>query len=123
MHRVATLTQSTLKFQHLNMAEYMMETVEDYQREETSKQVYQFYNYNKLKYRKLCKEFDEDEVEVDDNTTQERYTKEREYGEIDEKHGEITSKHDENKVSSLKLFRSMRSEYFNHMIYIVQSQC
>ena len=25
MHRVATLTQSTLKFQHLNMAEYMME--------------------------------------------------------------------------------------------------
>ena len=29
MHRVATLTQSTLKFQHLNMAEYMMENVED----------------------------------------------------------------------------------------------
>ena len=80
MHRVATLTQSTLKFQHLNMAEYMMETVEDYQREETSKQVYQFYNYNKLKYRKLCKEFDEDEMEVDVNTTQERYTKEIEYG-------------------------------------------
>ena len=61
----------------------MMETVEDYQREEISKRVYQFYNYNKLKYCKLCKEFDEDEVEVDDNTTQERYTKERDYGESD----------------------------------------
>ena len=80
MHRVATLTQSTLKFQHLNMAEYMMETDEDYQREETSKQVYEFYSCNKLKYRKLCKEFDEDEMEVDVNTTQERYTKEIEYG-------------------------------------------
>ena len=71
MHRVATLTQSTLKFQHLNMAEYMMETVEDYQREETSKQVYEFYSCNKLKYRKLCKEFDEDEMEVGVNTTPE----------------------------------------------------
>ena len=80
MHRVATLTQSTLKFQHLNMVEYMMETDEDYQREETSKQVYEFYSCNKLKYRKLCKEFDEDEMEVDVNTTQERYTKEIEYG-------------------------------------------
>ena len=29
MHRVATLTQSTVKSQHLNMAEYMMENVED----------------------------------------------------------------------------------------------
>ena len=80
MHRVATLTQSTLKFQHLNMSEYMMETDEDYKREETSKQVYEFYSCNKLKYRKLCKEFDEDEMEVDVNTTQERYTKEIEYG-------------------------------------------
>ena len=60
-----------------------METIEDYQREETSKQVYKFYNHNKLKYRKLCKEFDENEVEVDDNTTQDRYIKEREYGESD----------------------------------------
>ena len=83
MHSVATLTQSTLKFQHLNMAEYMMETDEDYQREETSKQVYEFYSCNKLKYRKLCKEFDEDEMEVDVNTTQERYTKEIEYGASD----------------------------------------
>ena len=80
MHSVATLTQSTLKFQHLNMSEYMMETDEDYKREETSKQVYEFYSCNKLKYRKLCKEFDEDEMEVDVNTTQERYTKEIEYG-------------------------------------------
>ena len=51
-----------------------METIEDYQREE-------FYSHTKLKYRKLCKEFDENEVEVDDNTTQDRYIKEREYGE------------------------------------------
>ena len=71
MHSVATLTQSTLKFQHLNMSEYMMETDEDYKREETSKQVYEFYSCNKLKYRKLCKEFDEDEMEVDVNTTPE----------------------------------------------------
>ena len=63
------------------MSEYMMETDEDYKREETSKQVYEFYSCNKLKYRKLCKEFDENEVEVDDNTTQDRYIKEREYGE------------------------------------------
>ena len=62
------------------MSEYMMETDEDYKREETSKQVYEFYSCNKLKYRKLCKEFDEDEMEVDVNTTQERYTKEIEYG-------------------------------------------
>ena len=73
-----------LQFKQLfNIAEYMMETVEDYQREETSKQVYEFYSCNKLKYRKLCKEFDEDEMEVDVNTTQERYTKEIEYGASD----------------------------------------
>ena len=60
-----------------------METIEDYQREETSKQVYKFYNHNKLKYRKSSKEFDENEVEVDDNTTQDIYIKEREYGESD----------------------------------------
>ena len=53
------------------MSEYMMETDEDYKREETSKQVYEFYSCNKLKYRKLCKEFDEDEMEVDVNTTPE----------------------------------------------------
>ena len=46
------------------MSEYMMETDEDYKREETSKQVYEFYSCNKLKYRKLCKELDENEVEV-----------------------------------------------------------
>ena len=34
----------------------MMETVKDYQRDETSKRVYQFYNF---------KEYDEDEVEVE----------------------------------------------------------
>ena len=62
------------------MSECMMETDEDYKREETSKQVYEFYSCNKLKYRKLCKEFDEGEMEVDVNTTQERYTKEIEYG-------------------------------------------
>ena len=53
------------------MAEYVIETVEEDKREETSKQVYEFYSCNKLKYRKLCKEFDEDEMEVDVNTTQE----------------------------------------------------
>ena len=53
------------------MSEYMMETDEDYKREETSKHVYEFYSCNKLKYRKLCKEFDEDEMEVDVNTTPE----------------------------------------------------
>jgi len=53
------------------MSEYMMETDEDYKREETSKQVYEFYSCNKLKYRKLCKEFNEDEMEVDVNTTPE----------------------------------------------------
>ena len=49
--------------------------------------------------------------------------------EITYKHGEINTQirlnpfDSEHKVSSVKLFRSMRSEYFNHVIYIVQSQC
>ena len=66
------------------MAEYMMETVEEDKREETSKQIYHYYNYDKLKYCKLYIEFDEDEVKVNANdTAQEIYSKERNYGEYD----------------------------------------
>ena len=90
-----------------------METIEDYQREETSKQVYKFYNHNKLKYRK---EFDENEVEVDDNTTQDRYIKEREYGESDKldqptrkrKHEDNEKRKCEENVDELtKIFQSI----------------
>ena len=61
------------------MAEYVIETVEEDKREETSKQVYHFYNYDKLKYRKLYKEFDEDKVEVNDNDTQYQPTTKRKH--------------------------------------------
>ena len=52
------------------MAEYVIETVEEDKREETSKQVYHFYNY-----RKLYKEFDEDEVEAENKVESENKVK------------------------------------------------
>ena len=111
MHSVATLTQSTLKFQHLNMSEYMMETDEDYKREETSKQVYEFYSCNKLKYRKLCKEFDEDEMEVDDNTTHDHPTRKRKHEDDNSQvQHSIKRKCDENAINVdelTKMFESM----------------
>ena len=52
------------------MVEYVIETVEEDKREETSKQVYHFYNY-----RKLYKEFDEDKVEAENDTQYQPTTK------------------------------------------------
>ena len=75
------------------MAEYVMETVEEDKREETSKQVYNFYNY-----RKLYKEFDEDEVEVNDNdTAQDQPTTKRKHEDNDTQDQPTTKrKHEDN---------------------------
>ena len=60
------MKQSCVQQANINMAEYVIETVEEDKREETSKQVYHFYNY-----RKLYKEFDEDEVEAENKVESE----------------------------------------------------
>ena len=94
------------------MTEYMMETDEDYKREETSKQVYEFYSCNKLKYRKLCKEFDEDdEMEVGVNTTHDHPTRKRKAEDDNSQvQHSIKRKCDENAINVdelTKMFESM----------------
>ena len=89
----------------------MMETDEDYKREETSKQVYEFYSCNKLKYRKLCKEFDEDEMEVGVNTTRDHPTRKRKAEDDNSQvQHSIKRKCDENAINVdelIKMFESM----------------